>query len=330
MTPAPTERTQAAREHEPWRSRAFGIEIEGSFPAPGLPPARVAGTARPTRLAVVPGHDIDRRWLPGGGQRLLAEHFDDSPQPARTIDHRAGVGYRLFARNFGLAFVSEDGDEVLCAPPEDEPWSWQRFLVGRILPWAALLRGRELFHASAVTVGGGSLAVIGPTGAGKTSLAAQLVLRGAGFLTDDVLALEHDGTAIQAHPGAGIVSVRDGERAAIAAKDWTRLGSELGYSGKSYIELTREDGPAPLRAIYFLSRTARSPGITAVEAPDPRLLLGSTFIESVQTPARLRNQLSLCADLAQAVPMFTASVTAGLTAADLAQRMLTHMEALDT
>ena len=94
---------------------------------------------------------------------------------------------------------------MACAPPDDEPWSWQRFLVGRILPWAAVLRGHEAFHASAVAVRGRAAAFVGATGAGKTSLAVQLVARGADFVTDDVLSLSREGDEIRAHAGAAIL-----------------------------------------------------------------------------------------------------------------------------
>lgn len=277
---------------------------------------------------VVPAEAIESRWGTEGAVRLLEERFDGAPEPTRTIDHRPGTGYRLFARHFGLALVSDDGLCVRCAPPEDEPWSWQRFLVGRVLPWAAVLRGRELFHASAVEVSGGAVAVIGPSGAGKTSLASQLVLQGARFVTDDVLALHHDGANVMAHPGAGVISIRDEERAVIPSEDWSRLGAELGHSGKTYLEVPRLSEPVRLRALYFLRRESRDYEIQPLEAPDPRLLLGNTFIEGIQTPARLSNQLAICSHLAREVPMYSVAVTPGHGAAKLAGSLLHHTQAV--
>jgi hypothetical protein len=309
---------------EPWRSFAFGIVIEGDFPAPGLPPSPGPPDAPVTRVALASGAEIAARWGDRDSTRLLEERFDDAPEPARTIDHAPGVGYRLFARHFGLALVEEDGHEVLCAPPAGEPWSWQRFLVGRILPWAALLRGLEVFHASAVSIGEGAVALIGPTGAGKTSLAAQLVLRGASFMTDDVLAMKAADGDVHAYPGAAIVSVRPAEREAMGLAALGRLGHQLGHSGKTYVEVDRAAGAVPVRGIYFLAPGSDAAGIEEQRPTDPRLLLGSTFIESVQTPARLRNQLDLCAEVAASVPCFTLPVEAGVGAAELAERLEEH------
>jgi hypothetical protein len=289
-----------------WKARAFGLDINASFPAPGLSPARGPATGPSTRIDLAPAAEIDRQWPASGARRVLEERFD-RPVPDRTIDAHPRAGYRFYARHFGLARVSPGGARILCSPPDVAPWRWQRFLVGRILPWAAVLRGLEVFHASAVTIDGGALAFIGATGAGKTSLAIRLVARGAGFLTDDVLALDERDGKLRAHAGASIASVRPAERAAIPRPTWRALGSVLGHSGKTYLSLPRDEGPVPLRGMYFL-HGGEGPAIEPVE-PDARLLLGSTFVLGVQTATRLRNQLDVCAAIAGAVPMFSLRVS---------------------
>jgi len=280
------------------------------------------------RIGVLPAEEVEAAWGPSGGRRLLEERFDDAPEAARSIDHKPGVGYRLHARHFGLAMVSEDGGEVLCAPPQDEPWSWQRFLVGRILPWAAVLRGVEVFHASGVVLGGRALAFVGATGVGKTSVALHLVLGGAGLLTDDVLAVDRSAGVLRAHPGPGIISVRPAERDRIAPERWHRLGRELGDSGKTYVAVRREAEPHPLGAMYFLERGAAVAGVQLIDPPNPLRVVGSTFNQSIQAPARLRAQFDLCADLAAAVPMYRLGVPDGLGAAQLAELVREHADGL--
>jgi hypothetical protein len=307
-----------------WRSRAFGLEIEGNFPAPGLPRSTAGPSGPRTRVELATPDELDRDWPTDEAERLV-EEFMGGRTAARTIDRHPGAGYRLYARHFGLARISREGARVVCAPPDVAPWRWQRFLVGRILPWASLLRGNEVFHASAVRLGDGAVAVIGPSGAGKTSIAVQLVLRGAGFLTDDVLALERTGGEVLAHPGASIASVRPSERDAIPRASWRALGSVLGHHEKTYVELPREAEPWPLRAIYYLVPGEDAPtGEIAPMAPDPRQLLASTFVLSVRTPERLRNQLDVCADLARTARAYTATVDPRMGAATLAEAILAH------
>jgi hypothetical protein len=299
-TPQPdAARAQAAGAR--WRTRAFGLEIELSFPAPGLPPASAGGGERSTVAELVPPAEIDRDWPAAGATRVLEERFGDH-EPDRTIDAHPEAGYRLYARHFGLARIAPDGSRILCSPPDVEPWSWQRFLVGRILPWAAVLRGLEALHASAVVLDEGAVAFVGATGAGKTSLALRLAVGGAGFLTDDVLALDRADGHLRAHPGASIASIRP-EEWDTTPDEWSRLGEVLGHSGKTYLALERHDEPARLAAVYFL-RPAERTAIVPIAAPDPRMLLASTFVLGVQTPERLRNQLDVCADLAREVPLF--------------------------
>jgi hypothetical protein len=308
----------------PWRSSAFGLEVEGTFETPGLAPSAAAAGRPRTVLELVDSAGLEAAWGSPGGQRLLEEELGDRADPARSIDHKPGVGYRLHARHFGLALVDEDGARVRCAPPAGEPWSWQRFLVGRVLPWAAVLRGVEVFHASAVVRDGGALAFIGPTGAGKTSLALHLVLAGAALLTDDVLALDVDDGALRAHPGPGLLAVRRAERTRLSRERWAALGEELGDSGKAYVAVRRAEQAVPLRALYFLEPGVGGPLVRRVERPNGVQLLGSSFNQSIQTPARLRRQLDLCAELAARTPVFRLGVDPGVGAAALAEAVVRH------
>src|SRR4051812_33206581 len=259
--------TEPASGSTRWKARAFGLEISASFRAPGLPKATGSQRGRRVQVDLVSPAAIDRDWPAERATRVLEERFGrDTPE--RTIDAHPRAGYRLYARHFGLARLSPSGARILCSPPEVAPWRWQRFLVGRILPWAAVLRGLEVFHASAVTLDGRALAFVGPTGAGKTSIAVRLVAAGARFLTDHVLAIDETDGQARAHPGASIASVRPAEKAAISPKTWRDLGKVLGHSEKTYLALPREEDPVPLGGIYFL-RFDEGPVIERLEPLDP-------------------------------------------------------------
>jgi hypothetical protein len=303
-------------------SHAFGIGVRSSFQAPGLPADVVPDSLPITQLDLVEEQEIDEEWRHRSPKRLLEETFSGT-EPDRTIDFDKHLGYRLYARHFGTASISPAGEWVVCAPPGDPDWSWQRFLVGRVLPWAALLRGRELFHASAVQIGGRAIAFVAATERGKTSLALHLVLRGAGFITDDVLALEPSTEGINAHPGANIVAVRPTEQRRIASSDWGRLGTVLGTSGKTYVEVERETRPLRLDAIYFIrsrpgTRAAIEAGVGARE------LLGSTFIRNVTSPARLTRLLDLCGQISASASLFWLSLPPEIGAESTAEFVREH------
>ena len=285
------------------RSHAFGITIEATFQAPGLPES--SARLPRTRVERVSAETIAGHWEPEGSRRLEEEILSKRRrEPDRTIDRSAAGEYLLYARHFGTALISPSGDRVLCAPPAVQAWRWQRFLVGRVLPWAALLRGRELLHASAVRVGDHAVAVLADTGFGKTSIAVRLMLHGAGFITDDVMALTVGDDRVLAHPGPAIAALRPSERQALEPAERRRIGRVLGRSGKVYVEVDREDDPVPLGALYFLDPAGGGARPNVQAGIEPRRLLGSAFISGVDSPPRLAGLLDLCARIEASVPIW--------------------------
>jgi len=60
-------------------------------------------------------------------------------------------------------------------------------LLGRVIAFAAHADGHLTLHASAVSIDGRGIALVGPKHAGKSTLALALVREGARLLTDDLL-----------------------------------------------------------------------------------------------------------------------------------------------
>lgn len=287
------------------RTHAFGVTVEADFPLPGTSPADEARLDLPTVIVRLADERVLQRGWDGPGVRRVSELSFTEGSVDRYVDEHDVLGYRLFARYFGSATVSVDGALVLCAPPPVASWRWQRFLVGRVLPLAALLRGVESFHASAVVIDEQVVAFVAPTGGGKTSLAVSLALGGAPLFTDDVLAVTvRDGQVI-AHPGPPVVNVRDAEERRIADRlsDVPLLGRSA--REKAHYELPIESRSLPLRAIGFVEPAGNGKSaIVPLYPPEPLRLLASTFDSEVQASDRLARQLDVCSHLAGSVPMF--------------------------
>ena len=305
------------------RGQAFGLDLRADFAIPGLPDARADAELPDAVLHLADGPRIDARWPTGEATRILAEGSDIDPD--RTIDGHPDLGYRLFARYFGLCLVAPAGERLLCAPPPVPTWRWQRFLVGRCLPLAAMLRGYEVFHAGAVAIDGGVVAIVGPSGAGKTSLVLHLTVGGAGFVTDDVLVLDED---LRVHPGFGVVNLRAGEDERLESQARDELGAFLGQTGhdKRHYLLRSVPASLPLAAVYFLLPAADEPAATIapLAAPEPLRLLTSTFIHQVRPAPALARLLATCARMAADVPMFEVRLGAAEGAAALAGRLGAH------
>ncbi|MEO5374476.1 MAG: hypothetical protein H7840_09370 [Alphaproteobacteria bacterium] len=88
-------------------------------------------------------------------------------------------------------YLITGGREVVVEPaPEAEAPEIQGFLLGTVFGYLVHQRGLLPLHAACLSIGGMTLALMGVSGAGKSSLAAQLVKRGHRLVSDDVCVLD--------------------------------------------------------------------------------------------------------------------------------------------
>lgn len=288
------------------RGRVFGLEVEADFNLPMLPASGRRSRARRTVLELVDSKTLRSRW-PAREAERSNEALRANGDLDFAVDRHPEAGYLLTAHRLGRFVVAADGTRVQCAPGRVASWRWARFMLAQVLPMAATARGLEVFHASAVSLANRAVAVVGPTGTGKTSLAARLVTRGAGFLTDDVLAVEGRGDSLIAHPGPPVANMRDAS---------TRgLGRALAEADdRVYLSVDTPDQTTvtavPLGAMYFPEVGGSGIDVEVMRPLDPRLLLVNSFNWTIETRARLSNQLDICARIAASVPLLRLSMAA--------------------
>ena len=303
----------------PWALDAFGLHIRSHLP--------IVGGARDPAI--------------GSGRRVLISPFEADPPPAhenatllerRRSDGSLGMrvacledgAYLIDAPGHGRFFVAADGSVVWYDGLAEAPWRWHRPLFSQALPLAATLHGLELFHASAVAIDGRAIAFVAASGTGKTSLAFAMLARGAALVSDDVLALEPTRAGVVAHPGVPLANIGADQLALLPAPARARLGAPLGRSDKVHVEVpSMAGGPLPLGAVFFLARSdaVERLAVTPAVPPDPRDLLGATFMPHIVTRARMISQLSTCAAIAGAVPVLKLEVPTKVSAAQLAREV---------
>lgn len=312
-----------------WRGTAFGISLETPFPLPWLLPASENGAgARQSSVQVVSLREFTRLWATAEPTRVLRRTYPDG-SPMLTIDRDESLGYCVEWPGHGRHLVARDGRRIVSVLPELPPWRWQKFLFAVVLPLAARLHGLEVFHASAVAVERRVFAFTAPSGVGKSSLAAHLAARGAELVSDDVIAVElgANGAGPLVFPSPSMASIADRELAAMTAEGRGRLGSVIGRSDKVVLAANVVERPLPLAGLYFLRRSGSGLdlAISEIEPPDPRLLLGATFVSYIREPEQLVRQLDACARIAASLRTFEVRIPRSFAAREVAELVEAHI-----
>jgi hypothetical protein len=290
------------------RYEAFGLSIRSNRRLPGMLPTetsrvdvdvefdearapavddRAAGTTPYTGWGAV------RACEDGGRLLLYASHGGESAWSMRVSGDGRSIGVR-WRGPVELADVAA-------------------FVETTGLPTALVLRGVPLLHGCAVDTGRTAFLVLGPGGAGKSTVAAAAVAAGHALLTDDVAALDPAGDRVRVHPGGSQLRMNEDTAEALGwdRAELRRVFATPTLPPKLFAQLSRADGSLcdgarRVAAIFVLGE--RRSGSATVDrlAPSAALpvLLRNTFGEravEVRTRARL---LPFWARLARGVPVF--------------------------
>ena len=305
---------------ERYRCSAFGLTVESDWPLAGsaaaAPGAKECMTV--TRVRRRPSAAIDEVWR-HSAERIL-EHRRDDGVVTFTVDH-SGEHYRFSLEGFGRYLISVDGTSIVCELGAADLDHHERFVLGHGLPVAAVLRGYEVLHASAIATDGGAAAFAGVSSAGKTRLAARLITRGGVFLTDDVLAVQATDHHVLAHPGPAFMAIRQDD-AAMIAELGGRSGGALGGTDKVHMSPPSRGRVSRLRVIYHL-QWGDTFAITPLEPANVNRVLALAFVPYLAAPERLVRHLRI----AQVVSTDVAQFQLQTPRSHLADEMLATLEA---
>ena len=172
-----------------------------------------------------------------------------------------GFGLSVECEGSGLFRFTSGGIEI-----EWSPWGAgaAHYFFAYALPLWLESKGRQVLHASAVSFGGRGVALLGPSGIGKSTLCAGLVTTGYDFVADDGLVLREDGDGdwrcLHGPPFLRLWPSALEDRLGVEARDLPRVHESL---EKRLMECAREDvcthpGGLKLAAVYSLVRQTES------------------------------------------------------------------------
>lgn len=234
--------------------------------------------------------------------------------------------------------VSVDGARIRACPspalPDD---TLRHLLLDQVLPLALTRRGRVLLHASAVHVPGiGALAFAGPTGRGKSTLAAAFAANGGRILTDDCLALERHAACFDVLPAYPGLRLWPDAASRQLRRRGMREGRVAHYTRKRRVRgggLRFHPRPSPLRAIFVLSpRRSDGPLVSITRGrASARLmaLVKHSYVLDIEDRDHLARAFSTLAAITTSIPVHRLRVRDGysrLTAA--VEKICAHVGAL--
>jgi hypothetical protein len=270
----------------------FGLDLHVPGSLTWLTGAGTIATGRRIDLSV-PASAAQLSW-PEDDTRISDERAEDGGVLFEIA--RSESGHRFAGPRYGTAIVSPRASRICGSPGQGGMGDWQRFLIAQVLPFAAVLRGLEVFHASAVAVDGHAVAFLGPSGAGKTSVAMALCRLGASFLADDVLSVERDGGRLLGHPGAPVAGIASAEAERLGGLRSFDRGTVLAADPReAVVRVTPQRAPVPLKAIFVLDRRPDGPSKLRFErVVEPQMLLSATFNLVLLDGSRLEALLDVC------------------------------------
>lgn len=220
-------------------------------------------------------------------------------------------------RYVGLAdfTVNPRGTEIVLAHAEavSSRDTLGHLLLDQALPMVLGLRGIPTLHASTVVTPRGVCGFLGPTGAGKSTLAASFSAAGYPALGDDCLAIKEDRGffAIPAYPGLRLWT----DSAESLSTAWSDAPVVAHYTRKRRIlnAPAIESFPARLKrlaVIYCLAREASDNGAPSAATIEPLRpneaflqLLSASFMLDITDRSVLTRNLRFIERLLNAVPV---------------------------
>lgn len=173
--------------------RLYGLSIQSPFPLPGAP----------TLNAPVASVDVTLLWRPetewdAGCWRVTQASSD----PSRPEIGEADDGSIYLAWGDELKFsINVRRDQVCVVSRAAKLEFAPTVIVGFVLGYLLHLRGVLCLHGTVLERDGRAIAVLGDSGAGKSTIAAALVKNGARLLSDDLLVIPRTDKGVFVHSG---------------------------------------------------------------------------------------------------------------------------------
>jgi hypothetical protein len=287
--------------------RIYGVTVDSEFALSSVEPC---ANAQPTDISIVSGtQDYFQQNAAG-----LRQDGEDSIRYTILADHSVYIRIDHVLE----AIVAADGRRVTAGRLEDaDDRTYEANLANFALSASLTLQGEECLHATVVEIDGRAVGLLGPGGAGKSTLAAFLLTEGATLVTDDMLRVTFAEGDVMAYPGPYRLKLFE-ETALRFLPGAARDGAFNRLSCKIMVEPTpqRVAGSPPWRAalpmsaLFWLGNDEPSDGEHDVSVrrlagiEKVKVLTQSTMARRYMAPERLKRQLRFAERMARIMPIY--------------------------
>jgi len=206
--------------------------------------------------------------------------------------------------------VSPDGLQIVSPADSGESQeTLDALYFNQVLPLALSRRGKLVLHASCVEAGADSLAFVGRSGRGKSTLAASFAKNSYRFLTDDGLQVDQSGDGFNVQPSRASIRLWPDSRDAVLTLGH-KTAPPVEYTSKSRFladeSLAYCDEPRRMRVVYLLGEgTASAPTIALVRASEAMVeLVRHSFLLDIEEREALTLHFALLSRLVSEVKVF--------------------------
>ena len=280
----------------------FGVRLDSYLPIPELEPA-CSGCGDAWQFRHASGD------FPGRPCRLLG--VETVYGDVRVHAYFTGDALQLVFDDTGTFEIREHARTITWfAGVASTPAAVRADLLGRVMALALHASGRLALHASAVSIDGRGIALLGQKGAGKSTLALALVQRGARLITDDSLILRFEGRRLVASPG--VQRLRLWEDSARALGMATAAASGAKPAVDALPVHLRQLGDVPLDACYVLRPQPSLAGLPVRErlsaVHSAMACIGFSKLGALAGGTEGVALLDRCSRLADAIPVYSVDI----------------------
>jgi hypothetical protein len=246
--------------------------------------------------------------------RILGELRDDAFGYWAAETRRDPARWTL--RYAGICDVTLDLERktiTVHRSPEADPGLIPVFIEGSVLAHALSAAGLLVLHSSAVEVGNRALAIVGPPGAGKSTLAALLCATGARLVTDDALRVDATDSGAMCFPGTRGLRLRPAA-ASLRARIEGAAAMDTADGRTAVLPVRAADAPLELGAVLVpeLSRAATRLQVRRLGAMEGlQELLRHPRLTLWRASEPIGQLFELTGEIAEGLPVYRATVPWG-------------------